>query len=429
MAETKKSKRSKSSIKVVGLHASPIAPRPTRRTSATPPQMDWYKFGSDNLFPQAISALIRRSTSLRGVLDWKNRYVVGSGFKSDSQPLLDYIESVNAKAESLRAVYSRLQTDNGYFGNSYLELITDRRGNVLQMFHKDATKCRVGARKWEGNILFHEDWANVESSKNEIRVIPTFVPGKPIEQGEDGVFRACVHFKDYEPGFTIYGIPGWIAGLDAGSIGYKTTRWNLSRLENSFYSSGVLILEGEYSDKEVKELEDLIKEKFTGAERAGKILQIIKQPGSTAKTEWLPLTQEQEGDWIKLHTQSRTDIIEAANWFEVLSGQSQPGKLGQSNEIRTAYEIANATIIPSIRQELLDPIRKIITNLAGIDASDLRVIGESPVSFADKIDINKVITRGQGYALLNIPPPKEASPEELNQVISKQTDNNNGNQN
>ena len=48
-----------------------------------------------------------------------------------------------------------------------------------------------------------------------------------------------IHYKDYEPTFEHYGVPPYIAGFNVSAIAYKTDKWNISRLDNSFQLSGV----------------------------------------------------------------------------------------------------------------------------------------------------------------------------------------------
>ena len=53
----------------------------------------------------------------------------------------------------------------------------------------------------------------------------------------NGTLRTAIHYKDYEPAFEHYGVPPYIAGLNVSAIAYKTDRWNISRLDNSFQSA------------------------------------------------------------------------------------------------------------------------------------------------------------------------------------------------
>ena len=43
--------------------------------------------------------------------------------------------------------------------------------------------------------------------------------------------------------FEHYGVPPYIAGFSVSAIAWKTDRWNISRLDNSFQLSGVMMLD------------------------------------------------------------------------------------------------------------------------------------------------------------------------------------------
>jgi len=50
--------------------------------------------------------------------------------------------------------------------------------------------------------------------------------------------------------FEHYGLPSYIAGMNVSAIAYKTDRWNISRLDNSFQLSGVMVLDGEVDNEQ-----------------------------------------------------------------------------------------------------------------------------------------------------------------------------------
>ena len=88
------------------------------------------------------------------------------------------------------------------------------------------------------HILLQYDWAAFNAA--EARTLPLY---PAFERQEDGTLRAMIHYKDYEPMFEHYGVPPYIAGFNVSAIAYKTDKWNISRLDNSFQLSGVMMLD------------------------------------------------------------------------------------------------------------------------------------------------------------------------------------------
>jgi len=96
------------------------------------------RFGSDNLFPQALIQLARNSSVHRGIINNKTTYVVGDGVFTEDAKTANALEQVNA-GEDINELLRKLVTDWHFFGNAYLELVMDARGSFLVMRANSAT--------------------------------------------------------------------------------------------------------------------------------------------------------------------------------------------------------------------------------------------------------------------------------------------------
>ena len=55
--------------------------------------------------------------------------------------------------------------------------------------------------------------------------------------------------------FNHYGVPKYIAGMGVSAIAYKTDKWNIARLENSFKLSGVMMIDATaFNDTNIKKM-------------------------------------------------------------------------------------------------------------------------------------------------------------------------------
>jgi capsid portal protein len=208
----------------------------------------------------------------------------------------------------LREVIKKAILDKKSSGNGFFELVTNARRSFLNIYHQDSTKCRLSKDK--KSIYLHHDWRIVGGTKGDRKQIPLY----PIFEDtlKDGYLRSMIHIKEYEPGFENYGVPDWIAGLNVSAIAYKTDKWNISRLDNSFNSSGVLIVNGEFqSDEDYEDFQTEFKQEFVGEGKQGKILMMAQSPGALpdAGTRFVPVTQNAEADWQNLHLQSTNDLV------------------------------------------------------------------------------------------------------------------------
>ncbi len=331
----------------------------------------FWRWGDDNLFPVALALMSRRSTIHRRIINDKADYISGRGFVFDPEvPLLGtFVERVNGSDESLRQVINKLAFDKSLFGNAFLEIVTDAQHSFLALYHQDASRCRIA--KDSRHVLLHHDWARFRT--DEARSLPLY----PLfEEQPDGTLRAMIHYKDYEPMFEHYGVPTYIAGMNVSAIAYKTDRWNISRLDNSFQLSGVLMLDSTAEDEvQAERIMRTAEEKFAG--NPGQVMFVLRDGAEQDHSRFIPISSQNEGDWKSLHEQATSDIVIAHSWFRTLSGLEYTSGFS-AERILYEYEIALNTVILGKQTELLEPIREVIRRLLEIDASSLSIVNCPP---------------------------------------------------
>ena len=332
---------------------------------------EFWRWGSDNNLPEALALLSRRSTAHRRIINDKADYISGKGFNYDgSIPLLDKIvRRANGEGESLRQILNKLAFDKSLFGNAFLEVVTDENHSFLSLYHHDATHCRVA--KKSQHILLHHDWMHYNSK--EAVALPLY---PNFEKQSDGTLRSIIHYKDYEPMFHHYGVPQYIAGMNVSAIAYKTDRWNIARLDNSFQLSGIMMIDNAVdSEEEASNLARMAEQRFGG--KPGQVMFIIRDESSDDNSRFIPIESQNDGDWKALHDQATSDIVVAHSWFRSLSGLDY--STGFSAErILHEYEVALNTVILGEQSELLEPITQAIASILHIDCSSLEIINRPP---------------------------------------------------
>ena len=324
---------------------------------------EFWRWGDDNLFPAALATMARRSTTHRRIVNDKADYISGKGFVCDeaAQPqLAAFVRRANGDGESLRQVLNKLAFDKALFGNAFLEAVTDAGHSFLSLYHQDATRCRVA-----------RDWSAFRTS--EARRLPLY----PLfEEQPDGTLRTMVHYKDYEPAFEHYGVPPYIAGLNVSAIAYKTDRWNISRLDNSFQLSGVMLLDSSAaSEADAERIVRLAERRFAG--NPGQVMFVIREGGEEDNSRFIPIASQNEGDWQALHEQATADIVVAHSWFRTLSGLDYSSGFS-AERILHEYEVALNTVILAEQAELTEPIRALAAETLGADVSSLEIVNRPP---------------------------------------------------
>ena len=332
----------------------------------------FWRWGDDNLFPAALALMARRSTTHRRIINDKADYISGKGCTCDeagNPALAAFLRRVNGEGESLRQVLNKLALDKALFGNAFLEIITAPDHAFLSLYHQDASRCRVS--RDAQHILLHHDWTafKIEESVT-LPLYPLF------EEQPDGTLRSMIHYKDYEPMFEHYGVPPYIAGFGVSAIAYKTDRWNISRLDNSFQPSGVMMLDSSVDNEaDAERIARLAEQKFAGS--PGQVMFVIRDGGDDDNSRFIPIESQNEGDWHTLHEQAVSDIVVAHSWFRTLSGLEYSGGFS-AERILHEYEVALNTVILAEQAELIEPIRAILASVLRLDASSLQIVNRPP---------------------------------------------------
>ena len=331
----------------------------------------FWRWGDDNMLPYALSLMSRRSTTHRRIINDKADYIAGKGFSFDEQePLLrEMVDHANGEGDSLRRVLYRLAFDKALMGNAFLEVITDEEHSFLSLYHQDASRCRLA--RDSKHVLLHHDWSAFRAE--EAHTLPLY---PRFEKQSDGSLRSIIHYKEYEPMFSHYGVPKYIAGMGVSAIAYKTDCWNISRLDNSFQLSGIMMLDAEMaSEAEAERLVQTAEKRFAGT--PGQVMFVVGGGEESNSSRFIPLESNNEGDWSTLHDQATSDIVIAHSWFRSLSGLDYSAGFS-AERILHEYEVALNKVILAEQEELLAPIRRLMQEVAGIDCSSLEIVNRPP---------------------------------------------------
>lgn len=326
-----------------------------------------WKWGANNLLPTALATLSRSSPIHRRILIDKADYISGRGFKCEDRRVTALCLECNDSLQSLRAVLQRIALDKCFFGNATLEIAI--KDGKIALYHQDVTRARLSKDK--KSMVLNPNWSNYKNTEN--RILPLY----PLfEQQADGTLRTIVHYKDYEPMFENYGVPKYIAALGAIAIAHKTERWNITRIDNAFSLSGVMVLDGSTATEE--EAEGIALEaqrRFEGT--PGQVMFMVKNNAESDTSKFVPISTSNDGDWQSLHNQSTEDIIVAHSWFRTLSGMEYTSGFS-SERVQNEYNIALSTIIKSEQQDILEPIQRTISKYTELDASTLEIVNLPP---------------------------------------------------
>lgn len=176
--------------------------------------------------------------------------------------------------------------------------------------------------------------------------------------------------------FAHYGVPKYIAGMGVSAIAYKTDCWNISRLDNSFQLSGVMMLDASIDNEaEAERIVQAAERRFAG--NPGQVMFVVREGQQSDNSRFIPVEARNEGDWSELHDQATSDIVIAHSWFRSLSGLDYAAGFS-AERILHEYEVALNTVILAEQEEILSPVKQIVAQVLGINASSLEIINRPP---------------------------------------------------
>lgn len=337
-------------------------------------------FGDDNLFPQFLAEIKRQSPTHRAILGQKKILSMGKQFHSESDVVQSFLNDANSDGDSMREIYGRIMDDYYSFGNAYLQIVKYEGG--INLFHIDATKCRVS--KNQQHIYIHPNWTKYGTSKDDAVIVPVY----PNFENNTSI----IQFKDYEPTFNYYGLPDFVAALEWLAIDWELQNYNHTKFKNNFTPSAIVEINGDMGEQEAERLVKDAQQKWTGKNNNSKILFLVKN-GDTSPANVTLLTDNKDGSFMELQKLTSQNIITAHRWQPAMSGIVSAGKLNSTgSEIRVAWEMVMGTIIKDVEELIFGKIQRVIAENTTLPIDDLQIIYEPPVSFLSDIVPSQVLT-------------------------------------
>lgn len=180
--------------------------------------------------------------------------------------------------------------------------------------------------------------------------------------------------------------------------------------------SGFLQLFGALSPEEAEAAVLAVEEKFTGTGNNSKLItQVLSDPSMAAN--FVNLDTRKEGSWTELANLARENIVTAHEWTASMAGLATAGSLGTNQQIRAEFEIIQNTVIKPIQDQVLSQwLNKTLLEAARFEGKDfgnsqLRILNNSPVSFAGDIMPSEVLTMNEKREILGFEAIEE---EEIN---------------
>jgi hypothetical protein len=357
-------------IKMSAAPEAPAFPKISNNKSA-----GWVNFGAKNLFPRDIITANAHSPVNTAIIQSAVTYIVGKGVKNTPDNVDKYVGQPNV-GQTWDSLIARVALDYKTFGGFYLQIIVNKGGSTVSVFHQDFSEVRIGAITDTGKPLSYRiaaDWTKT-AGKNKPLELEVW-PG--IDAAVKGV--AYMHaYTDYQPGLRYYCLPGYYAALDYVRADGALAEFYGNSIDNGFAPSAVMRMSSNPAQEVKEKFQEDLERSFTGAKGASRIL-VVWGEGENISSSVEPY---QASNNVDIYTNVEAIVFQkimSAHRLAspTLAGVSGSGNLsGNAAEIIDAYILYNYTVIEVMRNTILNELNKFtkINGTASLKIADLDVI-------------------------------------------------------
>lgn len=352
---------------------------------------DWIAFGKKNDYPQYLIDLFNRSAKHNAIVTGKTQYIKGGGLvvKSDVDPgtkvrAEQFLESMNSFIGS-DELLARVILDEETFNGTYLELTPDRLGlNVAKVDHIDFSKIRVS--KCKKYFWYSNDWLNPRQSFETTGL-------RKIEPYNFRTKSGLWFYKGYRPGAAVYPIPEYVGAIPYIEIDFEISNYHLNNIKSGFTAGTLLSFNsGLPSTEAQKQVEQRVKEKYTGTDKAGQLFITFAENKDSAPTVQSMTRNGFDDMFLKLNETVLQEIFTGHKITSLaLFGIKESKGLGSKDELATAFQLFQNGYITH-KQDIITKIFNDIAEQAGL-GRPYEIKKTKPVGqWLDPTDVIKVMT-------------------------------------
>jgi hypothetical protein len=301
----------------------------------------------------------------------------------------DWLESLNSD-DSFTASMEKVYTDLQATGNGYLEIGRTVKGEIGYVGHIPSTTVRI--RRLRDGF--------VQVIANKVVYFRNFGATNPNPLGTDARPNEIIHFKQYSPLNTFYGVPDIISAINSLYGDSLASQYNIDYFQNKAVPRYVVTLKGAKLSSEAED--KMFRFLQTGLKGQSHRTLYIPLPGDseTNKVEFKMEPIEngvQEGSFEKYRKQNRDDIL--------VAHQVPLSKLGGSDSSAIAAALAqDRTFKEQVARPAQDKLNKMISKIIR-EKTDILDFKFNELTLTDEITQSQILER---YVKTQIMVPNEA---------------------
>ena len=304
----------------------------------------YVKYGTNNDFPEYIFELYNNSSQFNSIVETMKNYIMGSGISSNFP-----LKIVNRKGDSFENFIEKLIYDYLIFGSFSFQVTRNKLGNISELNWIDIRFVRTNED--EDKIYYSTEWSK---GRRIPKVYDRFTIGSE--------FPTSIFYYKGRRTRDVYGVPMYIAALTSLEISTQIPEYHLNNLTNGFHPSAIVNFNNgsNLSDDVMEEIEESIKEKFTGTKNASKIL-LSFNDDLTHRTTIERLPDDGAVDiYNTLKDNVEKDIYTAFRISKLLLGNGEDNTGFNKQSFIESFALYNKTVIQPIQTEIEQVINSVL---------------------------------------------------------------------
>tara|TARA_R100000482_G_scaffold58302_2_gene21183 strand:- start:5032 stop:7146 length:2115 start_codon:yes stop_codon:yes gene_type:complete len=372
---------------------------------------DWIEYGTENwnnLYPQFLIDLYYNSSTHAAIINATADMIAGEGIIVEENDNLDvdvklkrFISNANSN-ETLHEVIKKLAFDYKLQGGFAINIIWNQaRTEIAEIYHVPVERIRAGKPNALGRVECYyvcSDWNNTR--KNKPMKVPAFNTNDRTSPSQ------ILYMGTYSPNMDIYYTPDYTAACNWALIDQRVAEFHLSNIENGFSGSYFIsFANGIPTEQERFQIENSIKNKFTGAKASGKFVLTFSDDQTKTPTITPIAVANADKQYLALQELLVQNILTGHRVTSpMLMGIKNDTGLGNNaEELNSAFEVYLNTVIKPYQQTILKALNKIfdINNIA----LPIEFIQNKPITSKFTIeDMKEVMTTEEIREELGLPP-------------------------
>lgn len=314
----------------------------------------WVSYGPTNMFPQEIINLNSKSPVNSAIIRSTVTYMCGKGIVSTAKKNKKYVGTPN-DTEDWDDVFEPMADDYEQFGGFYGQVIVNKGGSTVSIFHQDFSTVRIGEINENGTpktFRVSNDWTKTSGKLRPLE-LPVWQGLKSAKQGQAYIFYKW----RYSAGLARYCVPRYFAAMEYVKADGTLGEFYNNSIENGFTPSVVIEMPSNPAQEKKDSFQKAMEDAFSGAKGASSIVIVWGEGGAQgAVPKITPFNASANADiYNNVEGIVFQKIVSAHNLSSpTLAGVSGSGNLsGNAAEIVDAYVLYNYTVVEKERRAVL----------------------------------------------------------------------------